>query len=330
MPLQHSTATNTLFLSVVVPCYNEKETLGELYRRITAVCSSYAPHYELVLVNDGSRDRTWSVMQELAEMDSHIVAVNLSRNHGHQLALTAGLDICRGERILVLDADLQDPPELLPEMMRLMDQGVDVVYGQRISRKAETLFKRFTAFAFYRILSFLSDVEIPSDTGDFRLISRRVLNILISMPEAYRYIRGMVTWVGFRQEPIRFERQKRFAGVSKYPLFSMIRFALNAITSFSIRPLRLASILGLVSCTLTLVAIVYIIVGYFQNHTVVGWTSLMVAILFFSSVQLLSLGIIGEYLGRLFIEQKRRPLFLIQEVVRHPRNASFLTGDNIS
>ncbi|MGR9000414.1 MAG: glycosyltransferase family 2 protein [Gammaproteobacteria bacterium] len=305
-----------LDLSVVVPCYNEEDGMLELHRRVGAVCQGSAGDaYELVLVNDGSKDATWKIMCELAEVDKHIVAVNLSRNHGHQLALSAGLQMCRGERIFILDADLQDPPELLPKMIERMDDGCDVVYGQRIKREGETTFKKASAFAFYRLLNRMVDINIPQDTGDFRLMSRRAVDILNSMPEHHRFIRGMVSWIGMRQEPLPYERAARFAGETKYPLSKMIRFAIDAITGFSVRPLRIASDLGICFGIATLLLMAYVLVQYFLGKTIEGWTSLAVIILALGSVQLFVAGVMGEYLGRLYIESKGRPLFVIQEVV---------------
>lgn len=306
----------SLKLSVVVPCYNEDEGIHELHSRITSVChNTVGDAYELVLVNDGSSDATWTVMRELSEGDKHIVAVNLSRNHGHQLALSAGLQMCRGERIFILDADLQDPPELLPKMMERMDDGCDVVFGQRIKREGETVFKKATAFAFYRLLNRMVDIDIPRDTGDFRLMSRRAVDILNSMPEHHRFIRGLVSWIGMRQEALPYNRAARFAGETKYPLSKMIRFAIDAITGFSVRPLRMASDLGICFGIGTLLLLAYVLVSYFLGKTVEGWTSLAVVILALGSAQLFVLGVMGEYLGRLYMESKGRPLFIIQEVV---------------
>lgn len=306
-------------LSVVVPCYNEEEGVRELHRRVTAICQAcIGDAYELVLVNDGSSDATWKLMCELSEIDKNVVAVNLSRNHGHQLALSAGLQMCRGERIFIIDADLQDPPELLPKMMERMDDGCDVVFGQRIKREGETAFKKASAFAFYRLLNRMVDIDIPRDTGDFRLMSRRAVDILNSMPEHHRFIRGMVSWIGMRQEALPYERAARFAGETKYPLSKMIRFAIDAITGFSVRPLRLASYLGFCFGIATLLLLAYVLVHYTLGNTVEGWTSLAVIILALGSVQLFVAGVMGEYLGRLYIESKRRPLFVIQEVVCSP------------
>ncbi len=306
---------NEMRLSIVVPCFNEEATLSELHRRATRAAEEVVGQdFEIVLVNDGSRDRTWQVMQALTDEHSSIAAVNLSRNHGHQLALSAGLSVARGDRILILDADLQDPPELLPEMMRLMDEGADVVYGQRRHRDGETLFKRASATAFYRILKWLSDVRIPVDTGDFRLMSRRAVDVLNSMPETHRFIRGMVGWLGFKQVPLQYDRHQRSAGATNYPLRRMVRLAIDAITSFSIKPLRIASMLGMIFALLGLAGVLFSVSGWLFGRTVPGWTSVMVVVLTLGGIQLTVLGIMGEYLGRLYIESKRRPLYVIDEI----------------
>jgi polyisoprenyl-phosphate glycosyltransferase len=315
-------------LSVVVPCYREEGGLVELHRRITAAATTaVGQSYELVLVNDGSPDGTWAGMCALSETDARVVAVNLSRNHGHQLALSAGLSLARGERILMLDADLQDPPELLAEMMRLMDTGADVVYGKRSRRHGEGLFKRATAALFYRLLGLISDTRIPQDTGDFRLMSRRALEVLNAMPESHRFVRGMVSWVGFKQVALEYERQPRHVGSTGYPLRKMIRLALDAITGFSTRPLRIASLLGMVFGALGGIGILYSLGSWISGNVVPGWTSVMVAVLTVGGIQLVVLGIIGEYLGRLYLEAKRRPLFIIEEVrtrdaIAAPRRAA--------
>jgi polyisoprenyl-phosphate glycosyltransferase len=312
-----TTGKADLTLSVVVPCYNEQESLGELHRRVTSVCTEVVGQdYEIVLINDGSRDQTWPQMVMLAEHDPHIVAVNLSRNYGHQRALSAGLTICRGQRILILDADLQDPPELLEPMMVRMDAGADVVYGQRLAREGETVFKRLTAAQFYRLFRRLVDIEIPLDTGDFRLLNRRTLDILNGMPEQHRFIRGMVSWIGLRQEPISYRRSARLAGETKYPLSKMLGFAFDAITGFSIKPLRLASWLGLGAGAVGLLLILYVLASWSIGHAVEGWTSLMVVTLVLGSCQLLVAGLLGEYLGRLYLESKGRPLFIVERIVR--------------
>ncbi len=304
-------------LSIVVPCFNEEENIAELHRRVSDAASAVVGNeFELVLVNDGSRDNTWLVMTNLAATDPRVVAINLARNHGHQLALSAGLSLVSGERVLILDADLQDPPELLPQMMQLMDEGAEVVYGQRIARSGETWFKRGTASLFYRLLHLLSETRIPPDTGDFRLMSRRTLDILNRMPERQRFVRGMVSWIGFRQVALPYMRQERRAGTSNYPTRRMIRLALDAITGFSTRPLRMASLLGLVFGLIGCCGIVVSVISWIGGHTIPGWTSVMVVILALGGIQLTVLGIIGEYLGRLYLESKQRPLYLIDEVRR--------------
>jgi polyisoprenyl-phosphate glycosyltransferase len=306
-------------LSIVVPCYNEQACLVELHARVTAAARGVAgDDYEIVLVNDGSSDGSWEVMRALAKSDRRLAAVNLSRNHGHQLALTAGLDLCSGERILILDADLQDPPELLPEMIAEMElRQADVVYAVRRARAGETAFKRGTAKLFYRVLSKLAEIEIPLDTGDFRLMSRRALDALLSLPEQARFIRGMVAWVGFRQVPIAYDRAERHAGQSKYPLSKMIRFALDAVTGFSTAPLRMASHIGLWLVAASVLLVGYIAVGFFTGSAIQGWTSLMLVVVVLGAVQMFVLGMIGEYLGRLYMESKHRPLYIVAEIAGH-------------
>jgi dolichol-phosphate mannosyltransferase len=304
-------------LSVVSPCYNEEGSLGELHRRLTDVCQAeVGDDYEIVLVDDGSSDRTRLILRELSAADPRVVAVLLSRNHGHQLALTAGLTVCRGERILIIDSDLQDPPELLSDMMRLMDEGSDVVYGQRGKRRGESPFKLVTASLFYRLLDSVTDLKIPLDTGDFRLMSRRVLDELNRMPEQHRFIRGMVTWIGFKQTPLLYDRQARHAGETKYPLRKMVRFAFDALSGFSTVPLRVATYLGFLCSFLGLLGLAWTAYSYLSGIAIQGWTTLMVVVLILGSGQLLVLGVIGEYLGRLYMQSKGRPLFIIEDVVR--------------
>lgn len=235
-------------ISVVIPCFNEQDNVKILVERVVAACADVAPvSFEIILVNDGSKDQTWPLIAEFADNHPYIVAVNLARNYGHQLALSAGLQICRGDMVMVMDADLQDPPELLRAMLGKMDEGYDVVYGQRLSRVGETAFKRASASIFYRVLQKLVDIKIPRDTGDFRLMRRRVVDELNAMPERYRFIRGMVSWVGFSQAPVPYERDARHAGESNYPLKKMISFAIDAVTSFSTVPLRFTAHLGLIA-----------------------------------------------------------------------------------
>jgi len=306
-------------LSIVVPCYNEEGCLAELHARLSKTAgAAVGDGYEIVLVNDGSRDRSWELMRALADADPHLVAINLSRNHGHQLALTAGLDLCAGERVLIIDADLQDPPELLADMLARMDaEGADVVYAVRRARAGETAFKRGTAKLFYRMLSRLAEIDIPLDTGDFRLMSRRALDALLSLPEQARFIRGMVAWVGFRQVPIAYDRAERHAGRTNYPLGRMMRLALDAVTGFSTAPLRLASHVGLWLVAASMLLLVYIAVGFFTGSAIQGWTSLMLVVVALGAVQMFVLGMIGEYLGRLYIEAKRRPLYIVSEIAGH-------------
>ncbi len=303
-------------LSILVPCYRDQSNLAELHRRLKLVCEGLGSSYEIVLVDDGSPDDTWSEIERLAASDPRVVGIKLARNHGHQLAVTAGLHSVRGERVLIIDSDLQDPPELLPEMMRLMDEGADNVYGQRLSRKGVPLWKKLAYKNYYRLLSLLAGCEIPPDTGDFRLISRRVVTLINEMPEHHRFLRGMVSWVGFKQVPIQYHRDARFAGESGYTLSKLFRIAIDGITSFSIKPLRIASLLGVVFGGLCFVGFAYSVMVYFQGSVqVAGWTSLMAVILLTASLQFFVLGMIGEYVGRMFIEQKQRPLFVIDRIV---------------
>ena len=313
-------------LSVVVPCYNEELNLDLLHSRVTAAArAAVGEDYEIVLVNDGSKDGSWGVMQRLAASDPRLVAINLSRNHGHQLALTAGLDLCCGAQILIIDADLQDPPELLSDMRATMtEQGADVVYAVRRKREGETFFKKMTAAAFYRVLDRVTDTPIPLDTGDFRLMSRRALDALLSLPEQARFIRGMVAWVGFRQVPFVYDRAERHAGETNYPLGKMIRLALDAVTGFSTAPLRFASHAGLALTGASLLLFVYIAIGFFTGSAVQGWTSTMLVVVLLGAVQMFVLGMIGEYLGRLYVESKRRPLYLVADVAGPVRGTATL------
>jgi dolichol-phosphate mannosyltransferase len=287
-----------------------------LHGRISAAAQAAVEQdYEIVLINDGSRDASWKVMQRLSEGDPRLVAINLSRNHGHQLALTAGLDLCAGEEILIIDADLQDPPELLTDMRAAMkSQGADVVYAVRRKRDGETIFKKITAAFFYRMLDRITDTPIPLDTGDFRLMTRRALDAFLSLPEQARFIRGMVAWIGFKQVPFPYDRHERHAGESKYPLGKMIRFALDAITGFSTAPLRFASHVGLLLTAASALLVLYILIGWLFGAAIPGWTSLMLVVVVLGAVQMFVLGMIGEYLGRLYVESKRRPLYLVADV----------------
>jgi glycosyltransferase involved in cell wall biosynthesis len=304
-------------LSIVAPCYNEYLCLPEFHRQASEVARAMVGEdYEIVLVNDGSKDATLSVMRALVASDPHVVAINLSRNFGHQKALSAGLHFARGERVLAIDADLQDPPALLSEMMARMDEGYDVVYGQRRRRAGETLFKMTTAELFYRLLRRLAEIDIPANTGDFRLMNRRMVDIFKAMPEQFRFVRGLVAWIGLRQTPILYDRDPRYAGSTAYPLRKMIAFAIDAITGFSVVPLRLVSWVGIAASGASLLVFVYTVVQWLRGATVVGWTSLAALILVIGGLQLLFLGVLGEYVGRIYIEGKRRPLFVVSDVYR--------------
>lgn len=305
-------------LSIVVPCYNEEACLDALHRRLSVVAQGVAgTDYEIVLVDDGSRDRSWDIISTYGAIDPHVRGIRLSRNQGHQLALSAGLDLCRGELILIIDADLQDPPELLQRMIdRLREEQADVVYAVRQRRNGETFAKRATAKIFYRMLATLSDgTDIPLDTGDFRLMTRRALEVLLAMPERHRFIRGMIAWMGFKQVSLSYEREERFAGQTHYPVVKMVRLAIDALTSFSSVPLRLASYCGIALSFCSLLLMGYAALGWIEGKTIPGWTSLMIVMLVMGSAQMLFLGVIGEYIGRLYHQAKNRPLYVVSEVV---------------
>ncbi len=305
-------------LSVIVPCLNEAEGLPELYRRLAAVCrETAADSFEILLIDDGSTDETFAVMKKLAADDPHVAAVRLSRRFGHQAALSAGLSLCKGQRVFILDADLQDPPELLPRFMKKMEEeGADVVFGQRTARPGESRFKRASASFFYRLMGRLGEAPLPPDAGDFRLISRRVVDTLAAMPERSRFLRGMMGWIGLKQVALPYERQPRRTGRSKYPLGRMVSFALDGVTSFSVVPLRIASYIGAALGIAALGLLAYVFRAWLAGETVQGWTSLMLVVLVTSSTQLICLGVFGEYLGRLYMEAKGRPLFIVESIVR--------------
>ncbi len=303
-------------LSVIVPCYNEAACLEALYARVAAATRhAVGPDYEIILINDGSSDASWSIMTRLAAQDSSLTCLDLSRNHGHQLALTAGLDLCRGQLVFIVDADLQDPPELLASMIETMTrEKAEVVYGVRTKRAGESAFKRATAAAFYRLLKRATDVDIPLDAGDFRLMTRRALDVFLAMPEQARFVRGMVAWGGFRQVPFAYDREARFAGDTKYPLSKMIGFALDVLTGFSTAPLKLASHAGLWLALGSLLLIIYIGASWLTGQTIPGWTSLMLIVVVLGAIQMFVLGVIGEYIGRLYTQAKNRPLYIVQSV----------------
>lgn len=306
---------NRTLLSVVVPCFNEEAVIQETHRRLGAVLNDLsAMDYEIVYVDDGSRDRTPLLLQQLQAADRRVRVVQFSRNFGHQIAVTAGVEHSAGDAVVLIDADLQDPPEIIHEMVRRWQEGYDVAYGVRTDRPGESAFKLATAKGFYRFINKMSETEIPLDTGDFRLMSRKVVSALEAMPERDRFVRGMVSWVGFRQVGVPYRRDARLAGESKYPLLKMVRFALDGITSFSVQPLRAATWFGFAVSGLALVGIVYALVNrLFTDDWVTGWTAMFIMVLFLGGVQLLSLGVIGEYIGRIYGEAKRRPLYLVAE-----------------
>lgn len=305
-----------ILCSVIVPMYNEEEVIPETYRRLTKVMEGLDESYEIIFINDGSRDNTKAMLSELCKVDKRVKLIDFARNFGHQIAITAGMDYAAGDCMVIIDGDLQDPPELIPDMIKLWRSGFDVVYGKRKSRQGETFFKKFTAKAFYRFLGKLTDVDIPVDTGDFRLIDRKVCEALKQLPERNRYVRGLMSWVGFKQTAIEFERSERFAGETKYPLKKMLKLAMDGIMSFSYKPLRLASYIGTL---LSLVSFAYLIFVLFQKlffpeSAQSGWASIIAVSLFFNGIILLMLGIIGEYIGRIYDEAKGRPLYIISEL----------------
>lgn len=301
--------------SIVVPVYNEELVVYESYKRLKKVMDGLDVTYEIIFVNDGSRDKTASIIYEICEKDKNIRLIDFSRNFGHQVAITAGMDYAEGDAIVVIDADLQDPPEIIPKMIALWKNGYDVVYGKRIERKGDTLFKKITAKIFYRFLKRMTDVDIPVDTGDFRLIDRKVCDALKQVNERNRYIRGIISWLGFKQTGVEFTRDKRFAGETKYPLKKMLKFAFDAITSFSYKPLKLASYCGM---TLSFFSFLYLLVvlylRLFTDQTIQGWASTLAVNLFFNGIVLMILGIIGEYIGRIYDEAKGRPLYVVRQM----------------
>ena len=305
-------------VSLIIPIYNESENIEELHKQLTNVLSKLQNiMYELIFVDDGSVDDSWEKLTKLRCNDNNVKGVKFSRNFGHQIALTAGLDKARGDACIVIDGDLQDPPEVIINMIHKWQEGFQVVYGVRIKRDGESIFKKFTAFIFYRILRKLTRVDIPIDTGDFRLMDRVVVDQLILMREKNRFVRGMVSWVGFKQTRVHYEREKRFAGKTKYPFSKMFKLALNGILSFSQIPLQLSSTLGFLCSFISFIFILYGLYSkiFDANTTISGWTSLFIAVLFIGGIQLMTIGILGEYLGRVYEEIKNRPLYIVEEEV---------------
>jgi glycosyltransferase involved in cell wall biosynthesis len=304
-----------MLLSIIVPCYNEADVLNATRDRLSKVLSELSGlDHELIFVNDGSHDQTQQILTELQLQDPHVRVLRLSRNFGHQIAVTAGLEQAAGDAVVVIDADLQDPPEVIPQMVKLWRDGNDVVYGIRIEREGESKFKLWTAKVFYRLINRLSDTKMPLDAGDFRLLDRKVVEVVKMMPERARFLRGMVSWAGFQQVSIPYDRAARHAGDSKYPLTKMIHFAMDGIISFSLVPLKLAIWTGFLAIWIAVAGIIVAILDrLLEKDLTRGWASLFVAVLFMGGVQLVSLGIIGEYLGRIYTEVKHRPLYVVQE-----------------
>jgi glycosyltransferase involved in cell wall biosynthesis len=306
-------AGKEILLSIIVPAFNEEEVLPEFYRRVAAMAEGIDAAAELIFINDGSTDQTLSLLQELKAGDPRVAILDLSRNFGKEIAMTAGLDHAHGDAVVVIDADLQDPPELIPEMLRQWQEGYDVVYAKRTSRAGESAMKKFTAHVFYRLIRRMSRVDIPPDTGDFRLLSRRAVDALVGLREQHRFMKGLFAWVGYPQKAILYERDARFDGETKWNFTGLWNFAIEGITSFSILPLKMASYVGVFTALSAFVYGIFIIFQtLFYGNPVAGYPSLLVVVLFLGGIQLIALGVIGEYLGRMFDETKGRPLYLLK------------------
>ncbi len=306
-------------VSVVIPMYYEEEVANQCYEKVSNVLKSLGDKYdyEIIFVNDGSKDKTLEILENIAKDDKKAKIISFSRNFGHQAAVTAGLKEVSGDAIVIIDADLQDPPELIPQMLELWEQGNEVIYGKRKTRKGESAFKLLTAKMFYKTLNALSDVEIPKDTGDFRLVDRKVVDVINSLPEHNKFLRGLFGWVGFKQEAYEYERQERYAGKTKYPLKKMLKLASDGIISFSTKPLKLVGALGIVSIIISIALLIYALISYIfkLNQLSAGWTSIIVTVTFFAGVQLLSLWIISEYIGRIYDESKGRPQYIVDKKI---------------
>ncbi|HJJ10459.1 MAG TPA: glycosyltransferase family 2 protein [Clostridiaceae bacterium] len=305
-------------ISVIIPMYYEEEVAEECYKRMTFVLQNIENYdYEIICINDGSKDKTLTILENLAIKDKRLKVLSFSRNFGHQCAVTAGLKFVTGDVIVIIDADLQDPPELIPEMLKLWEAGNDVIYGKRKTRDGESVFKLFTAKMFYKTLNALSDVEIPKDTGDFRLVDRKVVDTINSLPEHNKFLRGLFSWVGYKQIPFQYERKERFAGKTKYPLKKMLKLASDGIISFSTKPLKIVGGLGIISIVISFILLIYALISYIfkLNNLSAGWTSLMLGITFFAGVQLLSLWIMSEYIARIYDESKNRPQYIIEKKI---------------
>ena len=313
-------------VTLIVPVYCEEEVIEECYKRIKSVMDSLTNYgYELIFINDGSTDNTLNILKNIVAQDKRVKIINFSRNFGHQIAITAGLDKAESDAGIIIDADLQDPPELIPEMIKKWEEGYKIVYARRVTRKGERKFKLWSASIFYWVLKKLTDIKIPLNTGDFRLIDKRVVRELRKIKEKNRFVRGLSSWVGFQQVGIEYEREKRFAGKTKYPLKKMISFALDGILSFSKKPLKIALNIGFISILLGIVMIIYVFIGkiFFPAITMPGWASILIAVVFFGGVQLFTIGIIGEYIGRIYDETKNRPLYIIEDEVNFEKEITF-------
>ena len=302
--------------SVVIPAYNEQEVIAESYARLTAVMQGMGEPYELVFVNDGSRDNTAHIIASFCETDTAVRLVNLSRNFGHMPAISAGMAVAKGDGIFIIDADLQDPPEVFPQMAEKWHEGYHVIYGKRRKRAGESWFKKLSALIFYRAINKMTNINLPLDTGEFRLIDRKVCDAVNNLPEKSRYIRGLVSWVGFKQVAVEYDRQERFAGSTKYPLKRMFRFATDAIVSFSYKPLKMATSLGFVISFFSFLYLMIVLYQrFFTDRTIDGWASTIAVILFTQGIVMMILGVLGEYVGRMYDEIKGRPIYIIQEVI---------------
>ncbi|MBP3502685.1 MAG: glycosyltransferase family 2 protein [Clostridia bacterium] len=305
-------------ISLVIPMYYEEEVVEKCYLKITEVLKSLEDYdYEIVCINDGSKDKTLPILEDIASKDNRVKVISFTRNFGHQCAVTAGLKFVTGDAIVIIDADLQDPPEVIPDMIKLWEKGNDVIYGKRKKRAGESAFKLFTAKMFYKTLDALSDVEIPKDTGDFRLVDKKVVDVINQLPEHNKFLRGLFSWVGYKQIPYEYERKERVAGKTKYPLKKMLKLASDGIINFSTKPLKLVGYLGLIAIILSILVLIYSIISYIfkLNELAPGWTSIMVAITLFSGVQLLSIWIMSEYIARIYDESRQRPQYIIEKKI---------------